>query len=203
MHQMIGPPDSDNWFWCALFTRPRAEKNVASMLDHLGIGHFLPLVTEVHKWSDRLQTISTPLFPCYLFVQFSRQFQASMVISKLPGVLSFVGSQTGPQEIPRWEIEAIHTVLSQSIPCNPCPASKMGDRVRVRRGLLAGVEGTLIRSDGDTTLVISVESIRQSISVHVDACDVEPLCDVVRLVRNPTSVITSAAHLCGAMRIGG
>ena len=42
------------------------------------------------------------------------------------------------------------------------------------RGMLAGIEGTFVRSGSDNNLVISVETIQQSIAIHVDASDVEP-----------------------------
>ena len=50
---------------------------------------------------------------------------------------------------------------------------RSGDRVRVIRGALAGVEGTLERTKLTSRLLISIEMIRQSLSVNVLREDVE------------------------------
>jgi ribosomal protein L24 len=50
---------------------------------------------------------------------------------------------------------------------------KEGDRVRVVRGALAGVEGTLLHSNSTSRLLISIDMIRQSLSVNVLQEDVE------------------------------
>lgn len=196
MYELSGSDSQEHRHWFALLTRSRAEKNVASMLDRLGIRHFLPLTSEVHRWSDRLKTVSVPLFPSYLFVQVSRELQAQLIVLKLPGVVTFVGNQTGPQEIPQSEIDAIHTVLSRNVPCAPCVTPEAGARVRIRSGVLAGIEGTLVRSGADTSLVISVESIRQSISIHVNSSDVEPVCDPSHPARSLISASGPLQHLC-------
>ncbi len=56
--------------WYGLHTRPRHEKIVAHRLEERGVTTFLPLVTEVHRWSDRKKTVQMPLFSCYVFAKF-------------------------------------------------------------------------------------------------------------------------------------
>ena len=45
--------------WYALHTRPRHEKLVVQRLEERGVETFLPIVTEVHKWSDRKKASAT------------------------------------------------------------------------------------------------------------------------------------------------
>jgi len=59
--------DAGNWY--ALQTRARHEKVIAQRLQESGLTTFLPMVTEVHRWSDRKKTVELPLFTCYLFVK--------------------------------------------------------------------------------------------------------------------------------------
>ena len=159
--------------WYAVSTRSRQEKVAASMLESFGIENFLPLAMERRQWSDRKQAVNVPLFPGYLFVRIPMLRESQLRVLKVPGVVRFIGNHAGPQAIPDAEIEGIQTVLLHRIQCAPCPTPKVGDRVRISRGVLAGIEGTFVRSGSDTRLVISVEMIQQSISVQVDASDVE------------------------------
>lgn len=160
--------------WYAVLTRSRQEKAASSMLDAVGVPNFLPLVSETRQWSDRKQVVSVPLFPGYLFVRILLS-DLQLSVLRVPGVVTFIGNRKGPQAIPDAEIDGIKTVLSCRVKCTPCSIPKLGDRVRVVRGLLAGVEGTLVRSGQDTNLVISVAMIQQSIAIHVDSSDVEPM----------------------------
>jgi transcriptional antiterminator NusG len=161
--------------WYAVSTRSRQEKVAASMLESFGIENFLPLAMERRQWSDRKQVVNVPLFPGYLFVRIPMLRELQSRVLKVPGVVRFIGNHTGPQAIPDAEIEGVQTVLSHRIPCIPCSIPKVGDPVRIFRGVLAGIEGTLVRSGSDSNLVISVETIQQSIAIHVDASDVEPV----------------------------
>ena len=55
--------------WYAVQTRARNEKAIAERLQEQGLTTFLPLVTEVRRWSDRKKKVELPLFSCYVFVR--------------------------------------------------------------------------------------------------------------------------------------
>jgi len=59
--------ESETWY--GLQTRARHEKIVVERLKERGVTTFLPLVTEVHRWSDRQKTVEMPLFGCYVFAR--------------------------------------------------------------------------------------------------------------------------------------
>ena len=50
-------------------TKPRHEKRVAAELEEKGVMAFLPMLSEVHQWSDRKRQVELPLFTTYVFVQ--------------------------------------------------------------------------------------------------------------------------------------
>jgi hypothetical protein len=52
---------------------------------------------------------------------------------------------------------------------------KCGERVRVIRGSLEGVEGVLVRKKNLCRLVLSVNMVAQSVAVEIEASDVEPV----------------------------
>jgi len=167
--------DDSQTAWFAVWTRSRQEKVVAAMFQSFDITHFLPLKAEVHRWSDRKQTVTTPLFRGYLFVRLNPNRDSRLRVLSTPGVAGLVGNQTGPLPVPDYEIENIRTVITQKVQYSTFPSIPIGNRVRVIRGVLAGVEGTLLRTAADSKLVLSVEMIQQSIAVSVHASDVEAI----------------------------
>ena len=52
-------PDRPQWF--AVWTRSRQEKAASTMLEALGVPHFLPLISERRQWSDRRKMVKVPL----------------------------------------------------------------------------------------------------------------------------------------------
>jgi transcription elongation factor/antiterminator RfaH len=159
--------------WFAVTTRSRQERVAATVLEALGVQYFLPMTPELRQWSDRKQTTMVPLFSGYLFVHISLSRDSALQVLKAPGVVSFVRSQAGPLPIPDRQIEDIRVVLAAGAKLSQHPRLKLGDRVRVVQGPLAGVEGILVRANSESRLLISIDMICQSIAVSVSPDDVE------------------------------
>lgn len=159
--------------WFAVWTRSRQEKVAAATLEALGVPHFLPLKSELRQWSDRKQTVTFPLFAGYLFVRMNPANDSKLQVLKAPGIVGFVGNRLGPLAIPDQQIEDVRLVLSQRVDCTVLPLLKEGDQVRVVRGPLAGVEGSLVRNNSTFRLLISIEMIHKSVAVSVSRQDVE------------------------------
>ena len=69
-----------------------------------------------------------------------------------------------------------------------------GRRVRVIRGPLAGMLGTLVRRKGRTRLLVTIELIQRSAAIEVAADDVEPILE--KPSRRPVALSsTSVAEL--------
>jgi hypothetical protein len=64
--------------------------------------------------------------------------------------------------------------LEGSFRVEPHPFLKVGERVRVTRGTLEGVEGILVRKKNLYRLILSVDMLARSVAVEIDACDVQP-----------------------------
>ena len=172
-YEIGNSPTDSRWF--AVWTRSRQEKSSAAMLEAIGIPHFLPLKSEVRQWSDRRQTVTVPLFSGYLFVRINPARDGRLQVLKTLGIAGFVGNQAGPLPIPDQQIEDIRTVLEKRVECIVLPLLNEGDRVRVMRGPLTGVEGRLVRNNSSTRLSISIEMIHKSLLVSVSRHDVEML----------------------------
>jgi transcription antitermination factor NusG len=163
--------------WYAVHVRSRSEKAVEYRLRARGLTTFLPLATEVHRWSDRRKTIEVPLFACYLFVRLDTNHGNRLKVLNVDGVLSLVGACGRGIPIPDPEIDAVRTLVSQNVPWSPHSFPAIGARVRILGGALDGVEGVLLSRDRGETLVLSVEALQRSLAVRVAGYQVEVLPD--------------------------
>jgi transcription antitermination factor NusG len=160
----------ENWY--AVQTYARHEKVVAQRLQERGVTTFLPLITEIHHWSDRKRVVELPLFGCYLFAKASPNATDRLRILRTDGVLRLVGNRAEGLPIPDAEIESVRILLQEQLPWTSHPFLRVGERVRVRSGALAGMEGVLV-SRTDHTLVISVDAIHRSLAVKVEGYEIE------------------------------
>jgi transcription antitermination factor NusG len=175
--------------WYAAYTIPRHEKRVAELLSERNIDAFLPLYQESRKWKKSSPALlDLPLFPCYLFVRIGRNERVSVLST--PGVLSIVGSSKEPWELPHLEIEALR-FGAQMRTIGPHPYLVVGERVRIKAGSMAGLEGILVRKKNEVRFVLTLDAIMRSVAVEIDASELEPVNPGADL---SSIVIASQAH---------
>ena len=177
--------------WWVLYTRHQHEKTVAESLSVHGFEVFLPLYESTRRWKDRTKILSLPLFPCYVFVRGG--YNRMLEVVTTPGVNMILHRGERVVTIPEAELDAIRRTVEGHLSVEPHPFLKCGERVRVIRGSLEGVEGVLIRKKGSFRLVLSVEMLAQSAAVEIDVMDVEP-------VRQESTVVTLPGHSAGMGR---
>jgi len=158
--------------WYAIRTCSRHEKCVCKHLESRQIICFLPLHTAVHRWRNGCQArVETPLFPNYLFVEID--LRDRLHVLEVPGILSLVGVGNKPVPLPDFEIQSLRSGLHQRM-YEPHAYLAVGQKVRIKSGPLENLTGVLVREGGGLRVVISVDLIKQSVAVEVDAEDVEP-----------------------------
>lgn len=153
--------------WYAVQTRSRHEKSVCHHFQNRGIAHYLPIVTQIHRWSDRTKKVELPLFSGYVFVQVPPTNEARVRVLQVDGVVRLVGHVAEATPIPDEQIESLRMLVDQKLPCSAHPFLKAGQRVRIRGGALDGMEGILQSRNGEDMLVISVEALQRSVSVTI------------------------------------
>jgi transcription termination/antitermination protein NusG len=159
--------------WHALWTRSRHEQLVCRELITRQVESFLPTVPRWRTWTDRRKKVDWPLFPGYCFARFDED--ARLRVLDCIGVVSIVSFGGTPAAVPDHEIESIRRLVESDLQYDPCPFIREGAMVEVVHGPLAGLTGRLLRKGSHAHLVLSVESVSQSVSVQVDAGDVVPL----------------------------
>jgi transcription antitermination factor NusG len=167
------PDDLRRWY--AVFTVPQHEKSVVRHLDTREIESFLPTFETTREWKNRQRMkLIQPLFPTYLFVRIEPRQRARVVQS--PGVIRIIGNSQGPIELPACEVEFLRSEFcSRSM--EPYRDLVLGERVRIKRGSMRGVEGTLVRKKNKLRFVLSVGLINQNAAVEVSAEELEFVSD--------------------------
>ncbi len=165
---------SSEYNWYAVYVKARHEFRVLERLKKSGIETFLPLVERLSKWKDRKKLIPYPLFPGYIFVHIRRSPVDIRAVLKTQGVVRFLSFEPrNPEVIPEEQIYSLKRLIESKEHIDPYPYVKVGQRVRVKRGPLTGAEGILIRKGKGHLFVVSIDILRRSVSVEIDASDVE------------------------------
>jgi transcription antitermination factor NusG len=161
--------------WFAVQTRYRYEQRIANDLSAKGLESYLPTLHEVHEWKDRRKPMEVPAFSGYLFVRFEASLHNRVRVLETSGVVRLLGSQGQPQPVAESEIESLRLSLSSGVPCARHPYLAAGTSLRIKRGPLAGLEGTLVRMANALRLVVNVASVGQAIAVEIAREDVDAI----------------------------
>jgi transcription antitermination factor NusG len=159
-------------FWFALSAKRNHEKCVAEMLRGKGYEEFVPTYRIRRRWSDRYKELELPLFPGYVFCRFDPARRLPILTT--PGVVLIVGNGRVPVPVEDAEIEALRAVVASNLRVEPWPYLRVGERVVIESGSLAGLEGILQEVRKSCRIVVSVELLQRSVAVEVDRCRVRP-----------------------------
>ena len=159
--------------WYALTVRHQHEWQVERLLQSQGWETFVPSYTVKRQWTDRAKEIVLPLFAGYIFCRFSASEKTRVLGT--PGVANVVSFAGAPAAIEARQIAAIRQAALSGLPLHPWSHLQRGDRVRVERGPLKGVEGTLLAEKDGLRLVIGLELLQRSVSVELSPDMISPI----------------------------
>ena len=149
--------------WFALRVRARCEGSVADALQSKGFEVFSPRVqSRAARWQ--------PAFPGYLFARFTPRVKAAILATAGVSYILSCGGLIAP--VPDAEIDAVRRALDAGAMPVPAAEFEAGQRVRVERGPLAGVEGELVRDRGGLQVAISL--LQRAVRVKIPFEDLTP-----------------------------
>lgn len=159
--------------WYAAYTNAHHEKVVARQLAERQIEAFLPLYRSWHRWKDRRKQVELALFPSYVFVKIGAQ--EKLRVLQVSGVVHMVSFNGQLAALPEHEIDVLRNGLENQVYAEPHPYLRVGRKVRVVRGPMAGTEGILVRKKDKYRVVLSIDVLMRSVAVEVDGCDLQAL----------------------------
>lgn len=147
----VGVPKS---YWFVAIVNHNSEKQSSEKLSKMGVVNYLPTQTEIRVWRNgRKSKVDKIVIPSTIFINCTEQTRKKIV--NLPFIFRFMTNKAGSIKgftnkplaiISDTEIERLKFMLGQSdIPIEITEKPfKIGDKVRVIRGDLAGLEGEVM-----------------------------------------------------------
>ncbi|MBC8870062.1 MAG: UpxY family transcription antiterminator [Planctomycetes bacterium] len=164
--------DSDEHRWWALYTLSRREKELMRRLHAMDVAFYGPLIRHRYRSpAGRVRTSYVPLFPNYVFVcgnEFHR-YEAVTTGCVCRDIEVGDGIQLAS------DLQRISRLIETGQPLTPESRLKQGRPVRVLSGPFAGFEGTVVRRENQTRLLVAVNFMEQGASVLLEDCQLEPL----------------------------
>ena len=162
--------------WYVLWTRSNYEQVVHDQLCTKGFDVFLPKIDRWSKHGNLRRLSRIPVFPGYLFLHHAMDKAGYIEVCKARGLVRILGERWNRlADVPESEVESIRRVTQAGLPTLFHSYLQEGQRVRVIRGPLVGVEGILVESKPcKGFLVLSVDLLRRSVAVLVDCNSVVP-----------------------------
>lgn len=132
--------------WYVVSTKPNHEKHAAQHIGRMGIECFVPLLQEQKIVRCKPRTVSSPLFPGYLFVRINLSEHYRAVIYAR-GVRKIVGFGTTPVEVDIAMIDAIKDRMASREVCLVERLKELsgGQLVQIKDGPFVGLEAVFMR----------------------------------------------------------
>lgn len=159
--------------WHVIYTRPRWEKKVASLLLARGVEYYCPLNKVVRQWSDRKKILMEPLFKGYIFVKLLPTLKWD--IKNVEGVINFVYWLGKPAHVKDAEIVIIRKFLQEfdAIEVNE-NRMNVNTKVFVKQGLLMNYQGIIVEIKGSRATVC-IDSMGLELSALFDKKNLQPV----------------------------
>lgn len=154
-------------YWFVAIVNHNSEKQSSEKLDKMGVINYLPTQKEIRVWRNgRKSKVDRIVIPSTIFIYCTEQRRREIV--GLPFIFRFMTNKAGSIKdstnkplaiIPDNEIERLKFMLGQSdIPVEITDKPfKAGDKVRVIRGNLAGLEGEVMSmKDAKSELIVAL-----------------------------------------------
>jgi transcription antitermination factor NusG len=152
--------------WYAVYTNPRAEKQVYERLTENKIEAYLPLRKTIRQWSDRKKIIEVPLLTSYIFVKTSPKFFP--LVYKTYGVVKFVSFEGKPVSIPQNQIDILRLLIDSDTEIEVTSENfAKGDNVEVVSGALVGITGELINLGSNSRFIVRIDKLDQNLILKI------------------------------------
>ena len=163
--------DLDRNWWC-VYTKSRREKDLMRKLASLRISHYGPVVPKRYRSPNgRLRTSFVPLFANYVFMFGDDEDRQHAMNTNCISKCNLIEDR----EALVADLRQILKVVVAGVALTPEAKLSAGARVRVRTGPFAGYEGNVVRREGKTRLLLSIQYLAKGVSMEMDEGVLEPI----------------------------
>jgi transcription antitermination factor NusG len=163
--------DESRMWWC-IYTMSRREKDLMRKLAALKVAHYGPMIPKRYRSPNgRLRTSFVPLFPNYVFMWGNEEDRHEAMTTNCISKCNVIKDR----ERLVADLRQLHAVIAEGVALTPEARLETGNRVRVRTGPFAGYEGIVVRREGGTRLLLSIQFLQKGVSMEMDEGLLEPL----------------------------
>jgi len=164
--------------WYALYTKPRFEKKVCSLLFENNFNSYLPLVSTIKQWSDRKKKVELPLISSYVFVR-TDESSLKKTLS-LNGVIRILKHLGKPAIIKDYEIENLKILLEDPDNVNFINEIHIqkGDPIIVEKGVFRGLIAECVKLNGRFRLIARFEALNNVVEVNIPISHLKKINDI-------------------------
>jgi transcription antitermination factor NusG len=157
--------------WWVIYTKARQEKALARNLLSQEIPFYLPLVEKTQYNRQRRSTSYLPVFPGYLFLFGTpNERVTSLTTNRISRILPVDDGERLLRDLSN-----VRQMIDAKLPLTIESRLTPGQKVRVKVGCLAGLEGTIIARRKKHHLLVAVQYLQQGVSVQIEDFMVEPI----------------------------
>ena len=156
-------------YWCAVQTHVRSEDKATFQLRRQGYEVFLPKYLKRRKHARRIDWVSAPLFPRYLFVAIDPDTTPWWAIQSTVGVSFLIRFGDLPASVPADIITEIKARQNDKglVKTHAGGTFRQGDRVRIIDGPLNDLEGLFESSTDEERVTILLSLMGREVKVRV------------------------------------
>ena len=155
--------------WYVLQTKPRAEKKVARWMEFYKYFCHIPLTMHIRKVQRRKVKTLLPLFPGYVFSRLSPEERVTMLKTNLINKTIFVQH---PRQMIH-QLRQIKNATRRTTEVKVAHHFQKGQLVRIKSGIMRGLEGYIKREGPNATLCINVDILSATVEVAISPSDLE------------------------------
>jgi transcriptional antiterminator RfaH len=157
--------------WYVVQTRPHCEAKAALHLQRQGFGAYLPRYLKRRRHARRIDTVSAPLFPRYLFVAADLASQRWRAIHSTLGVSHLVCQGDAPAPVADAIVQQLWSRHDRAgyVRLDQAPRFAPGDKVRVSDGVFSACLGLFESVTDGERVAILLDLLGRKVKVVIDA----------------------------------
>jgi len=162
--------------WFAVRCKPRREAEARAEFERQGFEVWLPMEMRLVRHARKMEQKPRPFFPGYLFLHLAPEERRWTTIRSTRGAIGAVqfGAHYPPvpeevvQGLMALEDEAGFIRMEEARQKSPFAE---GERVRVRDGVMAGLEGVFLAQDSEQRALVLLEMLQRRVKARLPLAD--------------------------------
>lgn len=159
--------------WYAVQCKGGESFRAAENLANQGFEIFHPTISLRKKRQGRLQWVTEPLFPYYLFIRLDQASSDWRPIRSTRGVAKLVSFGLQPAQVPNELITTLQQhALSTDVSDQQPPLISPGETVHIDTGPFAGKEAVFNQKNGEKRAMVLIELLNRSHQIEISLADI-------------------------------